>query len=107
MGMFLVTGGVFAGDRVAGGLARRIAQGVLVATDPVYGGLRAVTVATAAHRCSHSPAFPPNPAGNFFIDENVLRDAGMNDFSGYAVTPGTVLMTELFLKDEPRGGGDT
>ncbi len=35
--------------------------------------------------------------GNFFIDEEVLGEAGITDFSGYAVNPGTPLRTDLFL----------
>lgn len=36
-------------------------------------------------------------SGNFFIDEAVLREAGVTDFSGYAVAPGTALQDDLFL----------
>jgi citronellol/citronellal dehydrogenase len=35
--------------------------------------------------------------GNFFLDENVLRTAGMKNFDQYAVTPGKPLMKDLFL----------
>lgn len=35
--------------------------------------------------------------GRFFIDEEVLRDRGMKDFSAYAVKPGTALAPDLFL----------
>jgi citronellol/citronellal dehydrogenase len=35
--------------------------------------------------------------GNFFIDEKVLTHAGVSDFSGYAVTPGLPLQTDLFV----------
>ncbi len=35
--------------------------------------------------------------GNFHIDEAVLREEGVTDFDGYAVTPGTQLFTDLFL----------
>jgi citronellol/citronellal dehydrogenase len=35
--------------------------------------------------------------GNFFIDEAVLAEAGITDFSGYAVSPGMPLKTDLFL----------
>jgi len=35
--------------------------------------------------------------GNFFVDEEVLRGAGVTDFSGYAVTPGAPLAADLFL----------
>jgi citronellol/citronellal dehydrogenase len=35
--------------------------------------------------------------GNFYIDETVLREAGVTDFDRYAVSPGTPLYTDLFL----------
>jgi citronellol/citronellal dehydrogenase len=35
--------------------------------------------------------------GQFFIDEAVLRAAGMTDFDGYAVTPGAPLNPDIFL----------
>jgi citronellol/citronellal dehydrogenase len=36
-------------------------------------------------------------SGNFFIDEEVLREAGVTDFDQYAVSPGTPLYNDLFL----------
>jgi citronellol/citronellal dehydrogenase len=36
--------------------------------------------------------------GNFFVDEEVLRDAGVEDFGQYAVAPGTPLFDDLFLE---------
>ena len=35
--------------------------------------------------------------GNFYIDEDVLREEGVTDFAAYAVTPGAALQTDLFL----------
>ena len=35
--------------------------------------------------------------GNFFIDEDVLKEAGETDFSRYAVSPGQPLRRDLFL----------
>ncbi len=35
--------------------------------------------------------------GNFFVDEDVLRTAGTQDFSQYAVAPGAPLYPDLFL----------
>ncbi len=35
--------------------------------------------------------------GNFFIDDDVLREAGVTDFGIYAVKPGTPLLPDLFL----------
>jgi len=36
-------------------------------------------------------------SGNFFMDEEVLREAGVSDFEHYAVSPGTPLFNDLFL----------
>ena len=36
-------------------------------------------------------------SGNFFIDEDVLREAGVEDFAPYAVEAGTPLFGDLFL----------
>jgi citronellol/citronellal dehydrogenase len=36
-------------------------------------------------------------SGNFFIDEDVLLEAGVRDFEQYAVSPGTALFNDLFL----------
>ena len=35
--------------------------------------------------------------GHFCIDEEVLREAGVTDFDGYAVQPGAPLLPDLFL----------
>jgi citronellol/citronellal dehydrogenase len=35
--------------------------------------------------------------GHFYIDEEVLRGAGVKDFERYAVTPGTALYQDLFV----------
>eukprot|EP00339_Tiarina_fusa_P002667 CAMPEP_0117026786 /NCGR_PEP_ID=MMETSP0472-20121206/19658_1 /TAXON_ID=693140 ORGANISM="Tiarina fusus, Strain LIS" /NCGR_SAMPLE_ID=MMETSP0472 /ASSEMBLY_ACC=CAM_ASM_000603 /LENGTH=299 /DNA_ID=CAMNT_0004733887 /DNA_START=16 /DNA_END=915 /DNA_ORIENTATION=+ len=38
--------------------------------------------------------------GNFFLDDNVLREEGVADFDKYAVKPGTPLLRDFFLDDE-------
>jgi citronellol/citronellal dehydrogenase len=35
--------------------------------------------------------------GNFFFDEDVLREEGITDFSAYAVNPAQPLMTDIFI----------
>ena len=35
--------------------------------------------------------------GRFFIDEAVLRDEGLEDFSSYACVPGATLRRDLYL----------
>lgn len=79
------------------------------------------TIATAAIRnllggekvmqCSRKPEIMADAAhailirrsrectGNFFIDEDVLRDGGVTSFDDYSVVPGTPLMKDLFLAD--------
>ena len=36
--------------------------------------------------------------GNFYIDEDVLRRAGVTDFDQYAISPGEALLSDLFLE---------
>ena len=36
--------------------------------------------------------------GNFFIDEELLKDEGVTDFSSYAVNPNKTLMKDLFVE---------
>jgi citronellol/citronellal dehydrogenase len=36
--------------------------------------------------------------GNFFLDEDVLRRAGVTDFERYAVSPGVPLYKDLFVE---------
>jgi citronellol/citronellal dehydrogenase len=40
--------------------------------------------------------------GNFYIDEDVLREAGVTDFERYAVRPGSPLHPDLFLGEPPQ-----
>jgi len=35
--------------------------------------------------------------GNFFIDDEVLREAGVTDFEQYAVEPGKELLPDFFI----------
>jgi len=74
------------------------------------------TIATAAIqnnfpeailRASRKPAIVADAAyqiltggrssGNFYVDEDVLRAAGISDFEQYAVSPGSALFSDLFL----------
>lgn len=52
-------------------------------------------VADAAHAILMRPA--REYSGHFAIDEDVLREAGVHDFDGYAVQPGADLLPDLFL----------
>jgi citronellol/citronellal dehydrogenase len=52
-------------------------------------------VADAAYFILQKPSF--ECSGNFFIDEDVLQQHGITDFSKYAVNPDQKLMNDLFL----------
>ena len=52
-------------------------------------------VADAAFYILQKPSV--DTTGNFFIDEDVLKENGITDFSSYAVNPDQKLMTDLFL----------
>ena len=54
-------------------------------------------MADAAHAILTSPA--RSFTGRFCIDELVLRERGISDFSAYAVEPGHALQLDLFLVD--------
>lgn len=53
-------------------------------------------VADAAHAILTREA--KSFTGRFCIDEDILREAGVTDFSGYAVDPRKELLTDLFLE---------
>ena len=36
-------------------------------------------------------------SGNFFIDEDVLRESGVEDFTRYSVNPGSDLQPDFFV----------
>lgn len=52
-------------------------------------------VADAAYEILNRPS--RGCSGNFFIDEEVLGEAGVTDFEQYAVVPGNKLLPDLFL----------
>jgi citronellol/citronellal dehydrogenase len=52
-------------------------------------------VGEAAHAVLVRPS--RSCTGNFFIDEQVLAEAGVTDLSRYAVSPGAPLLDDLFL----------
>lgn len=54
----------------------------------------AIVADAAFHILSQAPE---NCTGNFFIDEEVLAQAGVTDLSGYSVTPGGPLMDDIFI----------
>jgi citronellol/citronellal dehydrogenase len=52
-------------------------------------------VADAAYYLLQRPS--AECTGNFFIDEEILLQQGINDFTHYAVNPSQKLMPDLFL----------
>jgi citronellol/citronellal dehydrogenase len=40
----------------------------------------------------------PAPTGRFFIDEDVLREAGVTDFDAYATVPGAMPRPDIFIE---------
>ncbi|MFO0723461.1 MAG: NAD(P)-dependent oxidoreductase [Myxococcota bacterium] len=52
-------------------------------------------MADAAHAILTKPA--KSTTGNFFIDDDVLRAAGVTDFDQYLVTPGTTPFPDFFV----------
>jgi citronellol/citronellal dehydrogenase len=58
-------------------------------------GRKPAIMADAAHAILTRPA--RGFSGRFLIDDEVLREAGVNDFSGYAVDSKAPLLPDLFL----------
>ncbi len=52
-------------------------------------------VADAAYLISQKPA--EQTTGNFFLDEEILKEAGISDFSEYSVVPGADLFPDFFI----------
>jgi citronellol/citronellal dehydrogenase len=103
MGMSFVTLGL-AGELGRQGVAvNALWPRTIVATDalnmipgvPLERCRKPSIVADAAHAVLTRPA--KGFAGKFLIDEEVLREAGVNDFAPYAVDPTQSLLPDLFL----------
>ena len=58
-------------------------------------GRKPEIMADAAHAILVKPA--RGFTGNFLIDDDVLREAGVTDFAPYAVDPSQPLLPDLFL----------
>lgn len=103
MGMSFVTLGL-AGEFGPQGVAvNALWPRTLIATDALNmipgvdggNGRSPAIVADAAHAVLTRPA--AGFSGRFLVDEDVLREAGVEDFSGYAVDPSKPLYPDLFL----------
>jgi citronellol/citronellal dehydrogenase len=76
-------------------IATAAVQNLLGGDDAIAGCRTVEIMADAAYAILTSPS--RERTGNFFIDEDVLRAAGVKDFEKYAVTPGAPLMPDFFV----------
>ena len=76
-------------------IATAAVANLLGGDDMIKGSRKPEIVADAAHEILIRPA--RGFAGKFLLDEDVLREAGVNDFSAYAVDPSKPLLTDLFV----------
>jgi len=103
MGMSFVTLGLAAEFASRGVAINALWPRTLIATDALNmipgvesgNGRKPEIMADAAHAILTRPA--REATGKFFIDDEVLRAAGVSDFSGYAVDPSERLLPDLFL----------
>jgi citronellol/citronellal dehydrogenase len=103
MGMSFVTLGLAAEFRDRGIAIDALWPKTIIATDAInmIPGVdpaacrRPDIVADAAQAILTRPA--GDGTGRILIDEDVLREAGVTDFSGYAVDPSRPLLPDLFL----------
>ena len=105
-GMTLCTLGMSAELRRAGIAVNSLWPRTIIATDAlrVVGGSRleaqARTPEIMADACYAILTSPSREVtGNCFLDEPLLRSHGVEDFSGYAVTPGTTPLTDMFVTE--------
>ncbi|MCR6495435.1 NAD(P)-dependent oxidoreductase [Thermomonas sp. S9] len=104
MGMSFVTLGLAAEFGPQGVAVNALWPRTLIATDalnmiPGVSRANARTpdiMADAAHAVLVRPA--AGFSGRFLIDEDVLREAGITDFSGYAVDPAQPLLPDLYVE---------
>ncbi|MBX3700663.1 MAG: NAD(P)-dependent oxidoreductase [Dokdonella sp.] len=103
MGMSLVTLGLAAEFAANGVAINALWPHTIIATDALnmIAGVarercrRPEIVADAAHAILVRPA--GSASGRFFLDEDVLREAGVSDFSRYALDPAQPPLRDLFL----------
>jgi citronellol/citronellal dehydrogenase len=103
MGMSFVTLGLAAEFADKGVAINALWPRTLIATDALNmipgvdagNGRKPEIMADAAHAILTKPA--REATGRFFIDDEVLRAAGVSDFSVYTVDPSKPLLPDLFL----------
>jgi citronellol/citronellal dehydrogenase len=104
MGMSMVTLGLAAEFAEQGVAINALWPRSIIATDalkmipgvPTGGCRKPEIVADAAHVILSQPA--RKATGRFYLDEDVLREAGISGFSKYAVDPTQPLLSDLFLE---------
>jgi citronellol/citronellal dehydrogenase len=70
---------------------------IIPGANPEHGRTPAIMADAAHHILTRESR---SLTGRFLIDEAVLREAGVSDFAGYAVTPGAPLHTDFFLDED-------
>jgi citronellol/citronellal dehydrogenase len=105
MGMSFVTLGLAAEFATRGVAINALWPRTLIATDALNmipgvsaaNGRKPEIMADAAHAilCRRAAGF----SGQFLIDDDVLRETGVTDFSQYAVDPAARLLPDLFLDE--------
>jgi citronellol/citronellal dehydrogenase len=76
-------------------IATAAVQNLLGGQDALRGSRHPEIVADAAYQIFRRPS--RECTGNFFIDEDLLRAAGVHDFSSYAVDPSCPLIPDFFV----------
>ena len=76
-------------------LTQEMPMSVVWGRDDTVIPARHAEVADAAHAILSRPA--QGFSGNFLLDEDVLREAGVADIDRYAVDPSKPLLPDLFL----------
>jgi len=105
MGMSLVTLGLAAEFRGQGVAVNALWPRTVIATDAlnmipgveIQRCRKPEILADAAHAILTTPA--RSLTGRFIIDEDILREHGIDDFNAYAVDPGQPLLLDLFLDE--------
>ena len=110
-GMSLCVLGMAAEFRTAGIAVNALWPRTVIATAAVEnllggaavlrGSRRPEIVADAAHVILTRPS--RENTGQFFLDEDVLRAAGVTDFAPYQVAPGADLVPDLFVPASEHG----
>ena len=77
-------------------IATAAIQNLLGGDDMMKGSRKPEIMADAAYWIFNQPS--RECTGNFFIDDEVMKRAGVTDLDQYAVVPGTPLMQDFFLE---------